>query len=74
MITERFPELNQLDPEEKLLLAGELWTLATETGSKVAEDGLPASVIQRIEQRLDEYLANPGSAIKERKKHIKETR
>jgi len=61
MLTDRFPELEKLDPQEKLILAGELWRDATQ--SSAGDPELPEQAIEAIEQRLDAYLANPESGI-----------
>jgi hypothetical protein len=61
MITDRFPELERLDPQEKLILAGELWRDATRPGADDPE--LPEAAIEAIEARLAAYLAHPDSGI-----------
>jgi hypothetical protein len=61
MITDRFPELEQLDPQEKLILAGELWREATRPCADDPE--LPEGSITAIKARLDAYLDHPDSGI-----------
>lgn len=61
MLVERFPELENLDAEEKLILAGELWRAATQPGTAGAAPELPESSVALIEARLDDYLQNPQS-------------
>ncbi len=60
VLTERFPELDKLNAEEKLILAGELWRDATSSESMVE---LSEEAIAAIEARLDHYLRNPDSGI-----------
>lgn len=56
MIAERLPEIATLSPQEKWLLAGELW-------DSVAEDpaAVPQNDAQRelIRERWEEYTAHP---------------
>lgn len=57
MIAERLPEIAALSPQEKWILAGELW-------DAVAEDpaAVPQNEAQRelIRERWEEFQANPG--------------
>lgn len=56
MIAERLPEVADLSPQEKWILAGELW-------DSVADDpeAVPQNDAQRelIRERWEQYLANP---------------
>ena len=63
MLTDRFPDLQKLDAQEKLLLAGELWFDATHSGSGSPAPDLPAELVEKIEKRLDTYLADPSDGI-----------
>ena len=60
MIVERFPQLSELNPQEQLLLAGELMTQAKEDNDPVH---LPENVVRLLEERLDHYLGNPDSGV-----------
>lgn len=61
MIAERFPGLKDLDPEDQLILAGELWSCATQ-GQDSMED-LSQGAVEALERRLDDYLKNPDSGV-----------
>ncbi|MEO0445042.1 MAG: addiction module protein [Verrucomicrobiota bacterium] len=61
MISEQFPDLQSLDPQQKLILAGELRKEAVSPQEN--DDELPASAVALIEERLDEFLANPGAGV-----------
>jgi len=56
MIADRIPDLKRLSPEEKLALAGELWSeLAAQPGSfSPREDH-----VQLLRQRLEHYRQHP---------------
>ena len=60
MIAERLPEIATLSPQEKWLLAGELW-------DSVAEDpaAVPQNDAQRelIRERWEEYTADPEQGV-----------
>ncbi len=58
MIVETLPEVQRLTPEQKLLLAAELFEDATEC---IAEEPDP-EIVKALDQRLEEYQNNPGSA------------
>ena len=60
MIVERFPQLSELDPQEQLLLAGELMSQATKDNDPVH---LPENVVRLLEERLDHYLENPETGV-----------
>lgn len=62
MIVENFPELADLDDEQKLILAGELWKSATSQESGSPQD-LSSEVVQMLEERLAHLDANPESGI-----------
>ncbi len=61
MIVENFPELADLDDEQKLILAGELWMSATSSDSESRD--LSADAIRMLEDRLAHFEANPGTGI-----------
>ena len=62
MIVENFPELANLDSEQKLILAGELWKSAT--GPDSDSPDLSREAIQMLEDRLAHFEENPGTGIK----------
>lgn len=56
MITDRIPDLKRLSPEEKLALAGELWSeLAAQPGSFLPRE----DHVQLLRQRLEHYRQHP---------------
>ena len=59
MIAELFPELKELDNEQKLILARELCDEA------VAEEveTLPEEAVELIGDRVAQYMKNPASGI-----------
>jgi len=61
MIAEKFPQLSKLDPQEQLILAGELWQRAT----RAADDtgGLKPELLALIEERLDHFLEHPETGV-----------
>ena len=61
MIAERFPALLELNPEEQMLLAGELVSEATKETGEFPELG--DDILQALEGRLDAFLLDPGSGI-----------
>lgn len=61
MIAEKFPQLSTLDPQEQLILAGELWQRATGATDNSVE--LAPELVTLIEKRLDHFLANPETGI-----------
>jgi len=61
MILEQFPQFERLNPQDQLILAGELWQRATSASEKTPD--LSEEAIQLIEQRLDDYLENPSTGI-----------
>jgi putative addiction module component (TIGR02574 family) len=60
MIVERIPAIGELSPQDRYLLATELWE-QIETN----EDAIPVddAVIQLLEARHQEYLADPTKVI-----------
>ncbi len=60
MIAERYPELALLDPQEQLVLAAELATRAARGGG-IPE--LTSRAIQILEERLDDFIANPDGGV-----------
>jgi putative addiction module component (TIGR02574 family) len=60
MITERIPELKALTPDEKLMLAGELWE---ELASDPSAFPPRADHIKVIEERLEHYRQNPNDTV-----------
>lgn len=69
MIAERLPGISELSPQEKWLLASELWDAVAEIPG-----ALPAGEAQKplIRQRWQEYLSNPedGSTWEEIKRKL----
>lgn len=61
MIAEKFPELATLDPEDQLILAGELMLRATARNDAPQLDTV---TMQLIEARLNEYFQNPDSGVR----------
>lgn len=61
MIAEQFPQLENLNPQDQLLLAGELWQKATAPDGDAPD--LPKEAVQLLEERLADYLKNPESGI-----------
>lgn len=59
MIVEQLPEVQKLSPEMKLVLAAELFE---EVADGTAEDPDP-ELLAILNQRFDEYRANPGAAL-----------
>ncbi len=62
MIVENYPELDRLDAEQKLILAGELWKSATTPDADSPELSLEA--IRMLEERLTHFEKNPESGVK----------
>ena len=62
MIVEDFPELANLDSEQKLILAGELWKSAIAPESDSPE--LSSEAIRLLERRLAHFEENPETGIK----------
>ena len=61
MIYEKFPELNSLDHEDRLILAREL---CDEAIAEVSPDeGLPEEAIAIIEERVASFLKAPETGI-----------
>lgn len=56
MIVEKFPELADLDAEQKLILAGELWRSATSSGESTPE--LTPEAVKLLEDRLSHLEAD----------------
>ena len=63
MIAETIPELTQLSPEEKFLLAGELWesALADESGENFKVD---PELARQLYQSLEDYRKNPNRGVR----------
>ncbi|MEZ5302403.1 MAG: addiction module protein [Verrucomicrobiales bacterium] len=61
MIAERFPALLELNPEEQMLLAGELVSSTTKETGRFPE--LSDDILQALEERLDAFFLDPGSGI-----------
>ncbi|MDF1816585.1 MAG: addiction module protein [Verrucomicrobiales bacterium] len=59
MIAEKFPELQKLDNQQKLILARELCDQAVSD----TEDSLPDEVIGIIEERITHFMENPETGI-----------
>ena len=55
-----FPELSMLSPEDKILLAAELWNEATEESDAVESD---PGILDAIEERLEDFRNNPESVL-----------
>lgn len=69
MIVEKLPGISDLSPQEKWLLAGELWDSVADVPDAVPQnDAQKALVMERWEQ----YLANPdqGSTWEEIKQRL----
>ncbi len=62
MVVEQFPELERLDGEQKLILAGELWKSVTSPNGEHAE--LPSDIAAMLEERLAHLEANPETGVK----------
>ena len=62
MIVENYPELANLDAEEKLILAGELWKSATSPKKNSPE--LSAETVRMLEERLAHFEENPNTGVK----------
>ena len=62
MIVENFPELADLDEEQKLILAGELWKSATSPDSSSRD--LSPDTVRMLEERLSHFEANPDTGIR----------
>ncbi|MEM9080625.1 MAG: addiction module protein [Verrucomicrobiota bacterium] len=60
MIAETIPALAKLTPREKYILASELWEEL-----ESSKEGLPIedSVVRMLEERHQEYLANPTKVV-----------
>ncbi len=58
MILETMPSLRELPPNEKRLLAEELWDKADAEEGEIIVD---ASVLALLEQRLADHAAQPNS-------------
>lgn len=56
-----FPELDLLPPDEKMLLAAELWEEAVSTGKDIPEPD--PKIVAILEERLEDYRRNPESAL-----------
>ncbi len=60
MIVERIPEIGNLTPREKYILATELWEeIEANEGAIPLDD----AVVQLLEQRHQEYLADPAKVV-----------
>lgn len=62
MIVENYPELADLDAEQKLILAGELWKIATTPDADSPELSLEA--VRMLEERLAHFEENPDTGVK----------
>ncbi|MEO0414719.1 MAG: addiction module protein [Verrucomicrobiota bacterium] len=62
MIVEKFPELADLDGDQKLILAGELWRSVTKTDDSSPEISREAA--EMLEERLNHLEANPETGIR----------
>ncbi|MBP6601150.1 MAG: addiction module protein [Verrucomicrobiales bacterium] len=62
MIVENYPELSDLDGEQKLILAGELWRSVTTPD--VDSPDLSVEAVRLLEERLEHFDANPESGVK----------
>jgi len=67
MISEKIPAIADLSPEEKLILAGELWTSSTDHSQEQPDP----QIVALLQERLAQYQANPEavspwSEVKER--------
>lgn len=57
---ETFPELESLPPDEKMILAAELWKEATSGG----DSGDPSpEIVAVLEERMKHYKENPETAV-----------
>lgn len=61
-MVEDFPQLEGLDPEEKLILAGELWKSATTPGPD--SPNLSEDAVRMLEERLRHFESNPESGVR----------
>lgn len=61
MIAEKFPELQGLDPQQQLILAGELWRSATRPVAGTPE--LSEEAVRILEERLVAFEERPDSGI-----------
>jgi putative addiction module component (TIGR02574 family) len=56
----KFPELDQLPADEKMMLAAELWSEATADEKEIEPD---PQIVAILDERMAEYRKNPESAI-----------
>lgn len=61
MIAEKFPELDALDPQDQMILAGELWKRATMAPDNTPE--LTAEAIRILEAQADEVINDPSKGV-----------
>lgn len=57
MIAERLPGVAELSPQEKWILAGELWDAVAEDPEAVPQNDAQRGLVR---ERWEEFLANPG--------------
>ncbi|MCF6311926.1 MAG: hypothetical protein L3J39_05705 [Verrucomicrobiales bacterium] len=62
MIVESYPELAELDAEQKLILAGELWKSAISPDSDSPER--PIEAVQTLKALLAHFEKNPDTGVK----------
>lgn len=60
MIVEQIPEIESLNPSEKLLLVGELWNEIVKS-----PDGLEVSrdIVSELDRRMEEYERDPNKLV-----------
>ena len=71
MITERIPQIEKLNSEEKLLLISELWEDLSRSPEQIP---VSKETIKELDRRLEEFEQNPaqGKSWEEVKKRILE--
>ena len=60
MIVERIPEIDDLSPRDKLILATELWEQIETDYAKLPPDD---AIVELLEARHREYLVDPTKVI-----------
>lgn len=60
MIAETIPQLKQLSPDQKLVLAGELWD---EVAADTKDWEPDPEFVEGLQQQLEEYRRNPQNVL-----------
>jgi len=73
MIAETIPALDDLDPEQKLLLASELWDSVADSKVDVP---VSEALLRELDRRLEEYRKDPSkvSSWEDAKQRIRASR